>query len=702
MKQILTLFALTFAMASFAQNAETEATDSIAGANDPNLDQQLQEIVVQAPKVVHKSDMDVFYPSAGAVDKSKNGVQLLKNLMIPSLSVNEVMGTIKTSGESVQVRINGREATVDQVKSLLPETIKRIEWIDDPGLRYKGAVAVLNFIVANPSLGGSFMADAMPALNSVWGEYTTSLKLNNGRSQWGLNAAYKATNRIATHREYSETFTYENGDQLTRLETPLSGYMSGNFGYLQLDYSYIKPDTTTFWVAIHGLKEWNDDKLSDGLMTQSNGGNTIHLRDFSGNNGATPSIYAYFEQHFAHNQTIAIDFQSAFYNGKSYRTYTEHDYDTDLLLNDVNTSIKDHNQAYAVETDYIKKWNDSRLTVGFTYNANRNRSTYENLGGEVFHQRQDKTYFFAEYFQRIKKVSLSAGLGAQYTDFKFRETAQGNNSWGLRPKFSATYRYNPASTFSLSLTSWQNAPSLSQTNIAAQQTDGIQWRIGNPDLTTATSYLLTLRYKYTSDRISATFSVRTLDSPNAIAPYLYWDNDRLFTSYENSKGLKYATFTLSPTIDVIPNWLALEGSLTYRIEQSKGNGYCHHNRHLSGDATLTAYHWGFSLLAQYSKAQQTLSGELFDRGETLSVVMLSYDWRDWNFGAGAICPFTKYDTGSKSLNRYNTNKTNVRLDMSPILFLKITYNLQWGRQKRGVNKIIDADAQVDTSSAGGR
>jgi hypothetical protein len=162
--------------------AQSTSNDSINNATETDNAQELQEIVIQAPKVVHKSDMDVFYPSSSAVQQSKNGIQLVRNLMIPTLSVNEVMGTISTSGETVQVRINGREATIDQVKNLLPETIKRVEWLDNPGLRYKGAAGVLNFIVANPTLGGSFNTNLMQALNCPWGNDYASLKLNNGRS----------------------------------------------------------------------------------------------------------------------------------------------------------------------------------------------------------------------------------------------------------------------------------------------------------------------------------------------------------------------------------------------------------------------------------------------------------------------------------------------------------------------------------------
>jgi hypothetical protein len=243
---------------------------------------------------------------------------------------------------------------------------------------------------------------------------------------------------------------------------------------------------------------------------------------------------------------------------------------------------------------------------------------------------------------------------------------------------------------------------LGETNITPVQTDGIQWRVGNPNLNTSSSYSLALRYKYTLPRVDGVFSIRAFNCHNAVTPYLYWQDDKLITSYENSKGLKSLTFTLSPQFDAIPDWLMLEGTLQYRVEQTKGIGYTHNNHNWSGDITATAYHWGFSLLAQYQKAPKTLFGETFSWGETMSIVMLGYDWNDCSFGVGMICPFTKFDTGSQSLNRYNSNKMNMRLDMDSMPFVKVTYNLQWGRQKSGVQKMVNVDSQVDTSSAGGK
>lgn len=662
---------------------------------------QLQEIVLQAPKVIRKADMDVYYPSQSAVDNSKNGLQLLNNLMIPSLSVSEALGTIHASGQSVQVRINGRESSIDQVRSLLPTTIKRVEWIENPGLRYKGANYVLNFIVANPTVGGSVMANAMPALNQAWGNYFTDIKFNSDYSQFEIWGKFKLTNKIKSHREYMENFTFPDGTSLLRKETSRGGLMDNSMGNFTASYSYIKPDTTVFMVDLSYFEKFTDKFRYDGLMSMSNDLDDILLTDIHGEKGKKPYLSAYLEQHFPNKQMIVVDFNGSFWLGKSYSYYIEQIPDATDCLTDVHTMIKDRNQAYGIETDYIKNWTNSRLTVGVSYIANRNRSVYENLGGQIFHQRQDKVYFFAEYFQRIKKFTLTAGIGAQYTDFLFQETNQGSHSWNMRPQASITYAINQNHQFRLSLESWQSTPSLAETNVAPQQLDGFQWRLGNPDLKTSNSYMLTFRYNFNLPIISGTFGVRAFSSPDAITPILYWVGDKLITTYENSNGLQNLSLFFAPQIDLIPKWLTLSGYLQYRMERMHGTGYKLHNSNWSGNVNLRLMHWGFVLSAQYVRAQHDLWGEKISWGENISLIDLSYNWKDWQFGVGMIMPFGTYDQGSKMLSKWNTNEQHIHLDMR-MPYINISYNVQWGRQRHGAQKRVNANADVDASTAGGR
>ena len=633
MKKIIILIAVLLCALCVA--AQSEPVDSLPA-------QELREIVIEAPKVIRKADMDIYHPSKSAVEASKNGLQLLGNLMIPTLTVSDALGSIQAAGQSVQLRINGRESSIEQVRALLPETIRRVEWIDNPGLRYGGANYVLNFIVSNPTVGGSLMAMARPALNQAWGFYMADAKFNTGHSQWEIGANLKLTDNIKTHRDYTETFTYPDGSSLTRDETSKGGSMDNTFGNLWASYSYVKPDTTVFMAEFGMFHKFTDRFLYNGLLSLSDGSDDILLTDSHGDRGNTPSLSLYWQQNLARKQMLIVNFNSSFYFGRSYSDYLERlpdAIDPWDYITSINTEIKDWNQAYALEADYIKNWENGRLTAGASYTANRNRSRYDNLDGRIFHQRQDKAYFFAEYFHRFGKWTATAGMGLQYTDFMFKETGQGNHSWSPRPQATVTYALNQNHNFRLNFTTWQSTPSLAETNIVPQQLDGFQWRVGNQNLKTANSFMLTFRYGFNLPRVNGSFGVRAFTSPNAITPLLFWEDNKLITTYENSRGLQNLSFFIAPQIEIIPGWLTASGYLQYRMERMRGTGYDIHNSAWSGNAQLRLMHWGFVLSGQYVRSQRSLWGEKISWGEDLNIIELSYNLKSWQFGAGIIMPF---------------------------------------------------------------
>lgn len=213
--------------------------------------------------------------------------------------------------------------------------------------------------------------------------------------------------------------------------------------------------------------------------------------------------------------------------------------------------------------------------------------------------------------------------------------------------------------------------------------------------------MLTLRYNFSLPRVDGTLGIRAFDSPDAITPLLFWEGEKLVTTYENSHGLQNLTIFLSPQVEIIPGWLTASGHLQYRAERMQGTGYRLYNHDWSGNINLMVTHWGFTFQGQYIRAQHDLWGEKISWGENISLVNLSYNWKNWQFGAGMIMPFGKYDQGSKMMSRWNTNEQHLRMDMR-MPYIQVSYNLQWGRQKRGARKLIETEASVDTSTAGGR
>lgn len=662
---------------------------------------ELDELTVEASKVIRKADMDVYFPSREAKENSRNGMQLLSNLMIPALSVSELLGTVKAAGQSVQIRINGRETSIDQLSSLRPETIRKVEWIENPGLRYNGVPYVINIVVSNPTFGGSLYAHGIPALNVAWGQYTADLRLNLGRSQWQVGGNYKITNKIKTFREYSETFTYPDGKSLERTETTETGRMDYPMANVWTSYNYVKPDTTVFIAEFSIPQLINDNLTYRGRLSLSDGSDDILLTDTKGSKGTTPKLSIYFQQNLGRKRMLIVNMNGSFYYGRTFSDYRESTYGSEALFTDIHTDIRDRNQAYTAETDYIQNWDNSRLTAGVSWQGNRNRSEYRTLGNKVFHQRQDRAYFFTEFFQRIGKWTATAGIGMQYTEFYFRETDSGNHSWSPRPQASVSYSPSGSHNFHVEFSSWQTAPSLAETNAVPQQFDGFQWFIGNQDLKTYDTYRLSFRYAFNLLRINGTFGISALSSPGAIAQVMEWEGNRLITSYENSNGRKCVSISFSPQIEIIPGWLQASGSIRYNIEKTSGSGYeCRYND-WDGNAYLQLIHWGFTLTGQYSRENRILLGERITWGESLNIIDLAYNMKHWRFCVGVMMPFGRYDRGSKSLNKWNFNEQHIRLDMR-IPYIQVSYNIQWGRQKQGAGRLRSNGAEADKSSAAGR
>lgn len=85
-KAITLSIIVAFATTSFAKTrTDSVSITEISGpipTDTTMTDIMLGEITVKAPRVLHKADMDVLYPSETAVKSSQNGISLLKFLMI--------------------------------------------------------------------------------------------------------------------------------------------------------------------------------------------------------------------------------------------------------------------------------------------------------------------------------------------------------------------------------------------------------------------------------------------------------------------------------------------------------------------------------------------------------------------------------------------------------------------------------------------
>ena len=110
----------------------------------------LGEVTVNGMRVINKVDRQVLLPTSTMKKHSSNGYDLLNKMTLNGIITNPERQEIRSlRGGGVQVRINDIKANQQDITALRPDEVVRVEYIDNPGVRYSdGSIdAVINFVV---------------------------------------------------------------------------------------------------------------------------------------------------------------------------------------------------------------------------------------------------------------------------------------------------------------------------------------------------------------------------------------------------------------------------------------------------------------------------------------------------------------------------------------------------------------------------
>ncbi|MDE5935673.1 MAG: hypothetical protein K2G95_07895, partial [Muribaculaceae bacterium] len=294
-----------------------ETTDSVSAAKT------LEEITVKATPVIRKTDRDVYAISDEVKQRSSSAFNLLSNIGIPSVSVNDMMRKITVNGKDAEIRINGRKADINQFYAIPVENIRRIEFIDNPGLKYDGAVAVINVVVINPDRGGSLSLSDMQAFNYGWNNANLSATIEHGKSQLNVRGFGNIRNNVPIFRDYNDRYNMPDGSVVERDETPVRGHFKNIGIYPAVDYNYYVPEKTNIYISAYFPMNFGQELLYVGnLATRGTTGST-RLTDRQRDPNKNQQLSAYIEQKLPRSQTIMANIGWGRSTGISRRIYSE-------------------------------------------------------------------------------------------------------------------------------------------------------------------------------------------------------------------------------------------------------------------------------------------------------------------------------------------------------------------------------------------
>ena len=647
----------------------------------------LDEVAVEANSIVRKIDRMVVYPSADAVKHSHNPYDLIANLMIPRLHVDRINKALESESGSVQIRINGVKATQTEYLAIPAEDIKRIEVVDNPGIRYgdTGVGMVVDLIVKRRETGGVIYTQLMtsPYKQQLYLDPVFSFKLNHKKSQWGI---YYSSIVRRTEKAYSNTDeSFHLGDQtIHRIKEGL--YATNRHAWHNIDLTYNLYDVDNYTLNV---------AFRNSLYNVPQGGNRNRMYDAgnpdyiishtqSDSHSYTPSLDVYFQKKMKNGQDVQVNLVGTLINSDSHRLYREYREDGGEDISNILTDIDTDKKSIWGEALYGKSFDKVKLDGGIRHNYAYTDNVYTGDSPARSSMYQMNSSAFVDLIGSFKGVNYMVSVGGTRSYFKEGNVKHTYYTFTPVLRLNGTPHKNGWMQYSFSIT--PNIPSLSSLTDVEQWVDTIQIQRGNPNLRTYRTYEQYVMYTYTHKYFMWLARLAYTYHDNPIMEEFWVENNKLIRTEQNQRNVQELSFysSLSSRNLKWGDWmLNLQVYGGTGPAWSKGHAYSYKRiiSMIGTNSSLFYKQFGFNF--DYRVGGGRLWGETFSRPENRCYMSLFYNNENLSAAITMTYPFSKYKTGSERLSEIAPmTQWSYDKEAQRKLTFSISYRFDFGKKFR--------------------
>jgi len=662
---------------------------------------ELSEVVVESKAIIQKVDRQILLPSKEQMQASSDGVSLLQNLQIPRIVISPIDNSVKTlSDESVQLRINGVEASTSDVKAINPKDIIRVEYHDQPGVRYNGAAAVVDYIVKHRDTGGSLMLAGTNGLTLPGiGNYYLAGKVHFGKSSLQAVATY-APYDIYWTRTNNETYHFSTG----KVENNEVGEPTRYKTYpvnVSLNYNWTNGDKNMLNIRLRDNMAYTPYGPSDRDSRLYQPTDSFEIHDHDKSSSQSPSLDIYYQHNLPHKQHLYFDVVGTYINTHSDRRFLQ----TPLFgsastdTTDVLSSVRGDKWSLIGEAIYEKEWENIMLTVGARHNQQWVKNTYLGSTEATVNMTTGETYAFAEMRHRVDKFSYVVGIGVMHT--LINQAGQKQSTWIARPQLTMSYDFGKGWFWKYKGYVSGYQPSLSQLSDITQQIDKYQMRRGNPNLKSvmyvSNEMELSWQSKHVNLNLWANYSYDHKPIMEETFEEIIDGSPYAIRMYDNQRG--YHKLNVSPSVQVklLDNKLMFNVTPFVKYMVSQGNNYHHEHVNYGVRGGIFYLLKGWRFFADVVTAQHNLWGETLTLGELTHDIGINYNSEHFGFGIMMVNPFSPHGsrTVTKDLSSLApTANTAVMQNYRQVLMLNFNVNLDFGtKHNEGWKRIDNEDTE---------
>ena len=663
---------------------------------------ELGEVVVESDAVIQKVDRQILLPNKEQLGASSDGMSLLQNLQIPRIVVNPADNTVKTlANQDVQLRINGIEASNSEVMAINPKDVIRIEYHDQPGVRFNGAAAVINYIVKHRDTGGNLMLNASNGVTMLgWGEYHLSGKVNFGKSSFSLLTHYSPRDIYWT-RTNAETYNFSTGTIENR-EVGEPTRFKGNPVNLGLTYNWTNGEKNMLQIALRDFMNFTPHSKTNRDSYLYQGTDSFAIHDHESSKSISPSLDIYYQHNLPNNNHLYFDLVGTYINSSNDRRFEQTPLgETVADTTDVTSRVRGNKYSLIGEAIYEKDWENIALTVGVRHNQQWMENTYLGSASATVNMTTAETYAFAEVQQRVKQFSYAVGIGAMHTYIE--QAGQKQSNWIARPQLTMSYDFGKGVFWKYKGYVSGYQPSLSAMSDVAQQIDKYQIRQGNPNLKPVMFVANEMQLSWQSTpsagsgtnvnlNLWANYSYDHKPIMDETFEQLIDGQSYVVRTYANHRGFHRLQVAPSVQVRVLNNSLIFTVAPFANYYVSLGNSYTHKHFNPGVRASIMGMYKGWQFFGEVTTRYNNLWGETLEYGEFYHHIGLGYNADKWGFRVMLMNPFSVkgYSIETKDLSALASNTQHAEMrDFRQMLILNFHCNLDFGTQRRENGKRIN-------------
>ena len=655
-----------------------------AYAQDVEKTIALDEVTVKAAKVVNKADGMIIYPTDAQKQASNNGYSILEKLTLANLRVDNISHSITAIDNrgGVQIRINGIVVGKQEMLALNPKDIAKIDFINNPGVRYGDGIAyVIDIVTRRNESGYTIGTDLTSALTTLQGDDMVYGKWNKGKSELSFSYDVSGYKTKGEKSRQTADYTLTDGSIYTIERNDVESLRKSISHDAKLTYNWADSTATVFQASLSGA--FNNAPGNYNIKDIIDGTRQYRATSRAKDKSYSPVLDIYFFRQLTPRQSVTANAVGTYIS-----TQTSSYYDEGAPY---KYNVDGKTASLLTEVIYENRLKPFTLSTGLNYSYKHIKNDYLGDASSLTKTNNNRLYAFAEIKGMLQPFSYTLGVGASY--IHYTQNGHRYNFWTFHPKASLTYQINNSMQLSYTYQMQDRVSRIAMTSDAMVRTNSMEWTVGNPDLKPSHDIEHRLHVSYNTSRLQTFVEgyYKQCLKPN-MAHYERTDGNQFIYTQINQKEIDvldvyaYASYWLLPE----KLQIAANGGI-YRCFNF-GYDYTHCYTSWFYASSITAYLGNFTLQGYVDNGNRFLEGESKGYNGAYSVLKAAYTWHDWQFSLSWSNPFNNnYKSYENELLNRNLYKHTVGYSKANgnLISLNISWRLSRGCKHKSVEKRIN-------------